>query len=188
LGGRRTMRCAGRGGQLSFPASRCSARDASSARGGKLLAWSRRTSDARSCPGLSAAGHRAEPARPAAVDLHPARRSSRDGVLDLVLYQLADRDAQVLRESLDERAKRSIPISLGHDCCVCFAQEKWKLDPFYPVAGRSASEIVAAAFRQRPNRPLSCSQPPAWPCPPAAAPSVPALLLCCATCCACSSF
>src|SRR6266851_410749 len=80
-----------RGGQLSFRREPLVAlEDALLLGGGKLLGVvAAEPAVARSRPGLAAAGHRAEPACPAAIDLKPPRGGARDRVLDLVLHQLA---------------------------------------------------------------------------------------------------
>jgi hypothetical protein len=41
-----------------------------------------------------------------------------------MLHQLDDGAAQVVREPLDEYAKRSIPFSLGHDYCGVLRRKK----------------------------------------------------------------
>jgi hypothetical protein len=56
--------------------------------------------------------------------LQPTGGCSRYCILHLMLHQFDDRAAQVMREPLDERAKRSIPFSLGHDYCGVLRREK----------------------------------------------------------------
>ena len=68
-----------------------------------------------------ASGHRAQSPRAAAVLFRSPGGCSRDGFLHLMLHELDDGAAQVVREPLDESAKRSIPFSLGHIIAVYYA-------------------------------------------------------------------
>src|SRR5207248_1924769 len=67
---------------------------------------------------LSAPWHGTQAPHATPVAFDPPGGRTRDGVPHLLLDQLDDCAAQIVREAIDERAKRSIPLSLGHDCCV----------------------------------------------------------------------
>src|SRR5438128_1694779 len=145
---------------------------------------------ARSGSWLTAARNGAQPSRPTAVDLHAAGGNACYRIFDLSLHQFADRRAQVLREPLDQRAERGIPVSLGHghDCCV-FLRRRNGTGSYLSGDAAKRERNFRRAPCQRPNTPLSlfaasCFALSACCC----AFCSSCCCFCCATCCACSFF